>query len=810
MPASSLRGRELELARARAILSRSATTGQGGVIVVSGEAGIGKSALLAAISGEASQLEFGVGTGKAEERDQIAPMAPLLVALRSGPAAIFDPDAFAQLAPLYGQQLWLVDRLTCLLEERAQRSPLLIVVDDIQWIDRLSAFALRVLIDHLAGFAIVWLFASRLYPASGNNTSIADVIGQQPFETIELGPLDIADVIGIAEDRRGVRPSGRLLELLSAANGFPFLIVELLDGFTRDERATGEASARRSSRPDERELPIPLIVGVRSRLQSLTPETLRLVQVASIFGRSFDLDDAAALLNLESAMLALPALRSAVDAGVLEDRGAQITFRHDLFRQAVYEDIPRQLALGLHRAAAARLMATLGPLDAAPHVLVYAKRGDREAAEVLWRAAIQVTSTMPVMAVELIERAFVLLDAGDPSWTDVGLTAMSIMMEARRGKDAVAIADQLLVAGLPNETAARVQVRVGRVLYNIGHIEEARARVDETVGLAGLTEQTQAALMALQALMGSIAADSHFAVASGEAALRASRHAGNEDAEADALLALAENARNDGRNVDALGHFRDLRLLKRGTPPADEIIALQLLDQYEKSQELLNRAYARSDDRRTIPNALSMGFAQMWQSYHIGVLDDLEADARSIIQLCEDIQEHSAAHEAKILLSRAAQMRGDLPAARAHLASAQRHPDAAKESWSLRSSFMEAFIAETERDAAAAVRAARDFVQPPHGFRHRWRWAAWWLITATRIAVQGGDRELAAICVCDGPFAGRAKPARGDDRRHRRTHRRPSQGRHPYATASGKDTARKPPRARASGRGCRSWTCRAT
>ena len=157
----ALRGRSDELDCAVGVLSRTQTSGQSSVILLSGEPGIGKSALLSAIADRGRQMGFSVGVSKAEEFDQIAPMAPLLLALRSSSTPLLSRDDFAELAPLYQQQLWLVERLTATLEQRAMKSPLLIAIDDLQWADRLTVFALRVMPAHLVGSPIIWLLASR-------------------------------------------------------------------------------------------------------------------------------------------------------------------------------------------------------------------------------------------------------------------------------------------------------------------------------------------------------------------------------------------------------------------------------------------------------------------------------------------------------------------------------------------------------------------------------------------------------------------------------------------------------------------------
>jgi hypothetical protein len=68
------------------------------VILISGEPGIGKSALAETVAADAAGRGFGYGLGKAEESDRIAPLAPLLLALRSGPAPLLADDVFHDLA----------------------------------------------------------------------------------------------------------------------------------------------------------------------------------------------------------------------------------------------------------------------------------------------------------------------------------------------------------------------------------------------------------------------------------------------------------------------------------------------------------------------------------------------------------------------------------------------------------------------------------------------------------------------------------------------------------------------------------------
>jgi predicted ATPase len=182
-----LRGRDAELARVMTAVHSVAGTGEGALIAITGEPGIGKSALLRVVTDRAAHTGFVVGAGKADQIDQIAPGAPLLVALRSGPRPLLDSQSFASVASLYDRQLWLVERISAILEDTAARTPVVVAIDDVQWADRLTRFALRILPGRLAASPVVWILTSRsaqLQVAEELTSAADDVV---PVTHIALG-----------------------------------------------------------------------------------------------------------------------------------------------------------------------------------------------------------------------------------------------------------------------------------------------------------------------------------------------------------------------------------------------------------------------------------------------------------------------------------------------------------------------------------------------------------------------------------------------------------------------------------------------
>ena len=184
------------------------------------------------------------------------------MSLRSGPQPLVTGDDFASLAPLYDKPLWLVDRIGALLEELALSASVLISIDDVQWADRLSRFALRVLPARLAGSPVVWVVTSRWAPSG----PVEDVIAGTDDATttitrISLGPLTPGDIEGLVSDQMGEAPSAQIRAMLGGVGGNPFWAVQVLEGLAR-RRERGQGAG---------DLHVELSTGVRERLGVLSP-----------------------------------------------------------------------------------------------------------------------------------------------------------------------------------------------------------------------------------------------------------------------------------------------------------------------------------------------------------------------------------------------------------------------------------------------------------------------------------------------------------------------------------------------------------
>ncbi|GAA0634937.1 LuxR family transcriptional regulator [Kutzneria viridogrisea] len=613
-----LRGRAAELD----LVLRVLRAGSAAVLVVRGEPGIGKTALVDAAAEQAARMGYRTGSAAAHEADNVTPLASLGPALRLGPDPLISSAEFLALAPLAEQPLWLAEQLAALLEVRARDQPVLLSLDDVQWADPLSAFVLRMLPIRLAAAPIVWLLASREQPG-GPVDQIAQVAERGvPVHRTTLGPLAEDAALDIAADRLGHGADPALARQLIAAGGVPFLVVQLVDGLLN---------------PGE-----DLLDGVRRRVAATSESCRALLRQGAVLGARFRLEDAAALGGQDPARLADP-LREAIDSGLLRDEGTAIAFRHDLLRQAVYGDIPPSARRAAHRAVAEYLLAAGRPAaEAAPHVSATATPGDAFAVDVLRRAAHEVLDTMSITSMDLIRQAFDLLTPQDPRWPEVGEEVVAILLAARQFAEAEKFADHLLQGPLDPGTTARVHLRLAPRLWLTGrHQDLLRHAAD----IPGADPELATRLAAYRA------------------------HGGGEvPAAADpvVLAVRGERAETAGEFAAAAHWYAQARAAATGQVGAPDRGHLEL-------REVLVGAYLGDTDR--LGAVLDAGAAESWLAPQVGWLrahlhlvrgrlTQAAEEAARALRLMDDLHDEVARAHVLLVLVVTGLLRGDHAAAR--------------------------------------------------------------------------------------------------------------------------------------------------
>ncbi|MEV7981603.1 AAA family ATPase [Streptomyces sp. NPDC086519] len=721
---SGLRGREAELEELQTLIASVVHTGSGGLALVQGEPGIGKTTLLAEAAARARAAGFSVGFGRADELHHIVPLSSLAACILHGDQPLLSDAVFVDLAHHHDQRIWLVERLAEAIETRAGSAPVLIALDDVQWADPLSRFALKQLPTRLRTSPVLWMLTGRREPAGPADEVVAAATGNLPVVTVPLGPLSGAAIGQLAGDTLGAAVDEQVRDLLDGAGGNPFLAVEMLAGL-------------RTSEASDELVPPRLVVGVRGRLRSLQPSTLSFLQMGAVLGRRFGFHDAAALCGQTTATL-IAALEEAVRAGLLDDDGDHLVFRHDLLRQAVYADIPPSARKALHREAAHRLVsAGHQPIDAVPHILRGALPGDEEAVALLRRAADDVLPVTPGLAADLMTHALELVPPARPLRFEVGEQTILCLTRAGRNREALSAGDRLLADRPPLEAFSRLQAALGGTLWNMDLAGELRRRAETALAMESAAPEIGARLAALRALTLSRDHDLVAAREAGETALRAATAIGDREAHVLALSGLGEIAQNAGENSVALERFAALSAVDSAFLP-EEIVAHLHMDDFESSERLLLQA---ADNAGATRQAMML-WAHGQHDLGLGRLDDADADFVTMERLEDDVQVPVQQVNARVIRSRIALLRGDREAARRHLTAARERLAVSPNPGNTAAvRFLEAVHAEADGHVGLAVDKIRQVQQ--EGFFMRWRLLRNWVDSAIRMALRGADQELA-------------------------------------------------------------------
>src|SRR5215469_1350631 len=334
-----MRGRVAECEQVLSLV-RSTKGGQGGLLLVEGDPGMGKSLLLAVARQEAERLGLTLVTVAADELSQAVPLAPLLAALHAytGPAAFAIATATdpGQPGPAPGR-----DVILGLLEKLASAGPVLVTADDVQLADPGTLQAFMLMPRLLAAYPLSWILTMTRSPHTGGAERLFDLLERDGATRIILEPLDDAAQVALAGDVLGAVPDAALTELAASASGNPFILTEAFRGLL-DENAIAISAGRASAQVPER-----IQTVARDRLRGLSPGARRFAETASILGKSFRLEDVAEILG-ESPGALLAALDEALAAHLLVATPDGLAFQHEFVRRAVAYLLPEPIQQALH------------------------------------------------------------------------------------------------------------------------------------------------------------------------------------------------------------------------------------------------------------------------------------------------------------------------------------------------------------------------------------------------------------------------------------------------------------------------------
>ncbi len=387
-------GREAELATLEARY-QAAIDGRGGLLLVRGEAGVGKTRLVEAFADRLRWQGVRVLWGRCYEFERLLPYQPVGEALKAALATLSSRDLdelpgwmlaeLSRLAPGLAeavpapddsgdrdrdpQRTRLFEAVARFLATLAPEAGLVLVLDDLHWATASTLQMVHYLARHLAAHRVLIIGALRPEALTARHplTSLEMALSREGLVTpLHLDGLPLEAIEALMDKVSGsaetIQPLAR--RLYEETEGNPFFLTETLQALFEAGLIRQEDDIWRIEGPQVSEAALPLPTGVseaiRDRIGRLAPETRQALQAAAVLGREFDLDlltttwtrDQEATLEVLDTLLRRRLIEEG--SGAL---GRDYAFHHHKIQEVVYADIPTRHRQHLH-ARAARAMET--------------------------------------------------------------------------------------------------------------------------------------------------------------------------------------------------------------------------------------------------------------------------------------------------------------------------------------------------------------------------------------------------------------------------------------------------------------------
>ncbi|HEX2086982.1 MAG TPA: AAA family ATPase [Solirubrobacteraceae bacterium] len=684
-PPPALLEREVELAVIEAALDRAAG-GAGVVLAIEGEAGIGKSELLAHAGAAARARGFTVLRSTSTTLDHHAAFGvarqlfePALRRLDDARRRTILQGAVVPAAELLGhaerqggepaERFDVINGLFWLTAALAEERPVAILADDLHWADEQSLDWLQYTAARAAEARVLLVLAARSAPEDAASAALADLLGASAVERLAPGSLSRSASDGIVRATWPEADDEFCRACHGASGGNPLYLREILAA----ARAEGiEPTAAHAARLG-RITPASVSRLILLRLKRLDAQAQALARACALLGHGATLSDAGALAELDSAET-LAAADTLVAGGIL--RAADpLAFTHPFVQSTVEHEIGLGARPGLHARAAALLDERGAPAEAVAAHLVHALPAahDRTAAVLLDAARDAMRHSAPQRAAQLLERA--LREPPPPALlADVLLELARALKAIGRGDDAARHLERAL--GSAEDPRVRAELTLELTRLPGRGVDDSIGRIDDAIAGLGdadrdLRFRLEAA--ALESLGDAFMASPHPEVKRrrDERVAAVAREArGDSEAERELLVIHAVEQAVEARisaaeakalALRALQDGRLMRALAEGAWNCDSAVeVLVLADAFVDAEQHARRAERHARERGSIVAQAFVAMLRSVVALHRGAILDAEAQLRSTfavtVQLHDPYVEYQA-HQVRVCTSLE---RGDL------------------------------------------------------------------------------------------------------------------------------------------------------
>jgi DNA-binding CsgD family transcriptional regulator len=649
-------GRESECARLDELLDR-ARMGRAGALVIRGEAGIGKTALLDYAAARAEDMTVVRALGvESEAQLEFSGLLEVCWPMRDTLDELPDHQADVLrsalgIGPGEEQDRFSVGAATLiLLAACAEAKPVCVLVDDAQWLDPASQEALVFATKRLQADRAALLFGAR----DGE---------ERPFEAPGIESLSLTGLAReAATDLLGRRDGTALApevadRLFEATHGNPLALMEL-PGMLSAEQLAGTAS-----------LSDPLPAGATverafARRTEALPESSRRALVVAAVSSSSEAEVIVA--GLAAVGLPADALDHAEDADLIRVIDGRLEFRHPLVRSAVFHGAPASERRGAHGALAEALAGSSQPEARAWHLAGAALGPDEEAAEALAQAAGHARRRGGyAAAAAALERAARLSPDAKLSIERLAAAADAAWRAGR-----VEMASELVREALAGATDGRLRAEAlrlqGSIEFFAGNSDVAAAAILEAVALLEETDPKAAVAAAADAVNALVRVRKRDLALETAAKARSLAPEDGGEADAEATIALGYALCFAGRYGDAEPYLRRAVELTNVEPTVPSFLrigrlsaALGWLGRHEEAHAYLAETVARARETGAAGSLAALLAGCSWQGLHASRFNETYADASEAVSLAEEFDQPVTAAQALGVLTWVSALRGD-------------------------------------------------------------------------------------------------------------------------------------------------------
>lgn len=378
----------------------------------------------------------------------------------------------------------VTEALVELVERQCGEGPVALLLDDGQWADPASLLVVHRLGRLVAQLPLLIIATCRPFPREEDLERLLRSLEARGSIQIPLGALDTPAVAELVWKLTGAPPGRRLAGLVAGAAGNPLYLTELVAALVRDghvDTIDGVAELTNGSGA----VPPSLSATIVHRLDFLPRLAREVLQTAAVLGPKMHVTELAAVVDRPVTEV-VDIVRAAVAAYVLSSESGQLSFRHEVIRQALAEEMQPAVRAAVHLRAA-RILASAGvPVEHVAQLLV-AGDTDPWARQWLLDNADPVVVRAPALAVDLVGKTLEQINAGDSNVLELRLHLARALLWARRPAEAEQVARMVLASGVAPERANHLRWLIAQTCFQQGRLREAEELVNDVLATGRLT-----------------------------------------------------------------------------------------------------------------------------------------------------------------------------------------------------------------------------------------------------------------------------------------------------------------------------------